>query len=119
MTKCLICENSLTIKRLTCEACKTDFEGIFYFPRLARLSPSEQKLTEILIEYGGNLKEMAEFMDISYPTLKKRLYNLAQSLKKIKFEDKRKIDNILKAMENHTMSVEEGMKLIKEINHEL
>jgi len=119
MTKCLICKNTLTIDKLSCKSCKTDFVGTFYFPRLARLLPSEQKLTEILIEHGGNLKDMAEFMDISYPTLKKRLDSLNQSLKKIKLEDESKIEEILKAMENHTMTVEEGMKLIKEINHEL
>ncbi len=119
MIKCLICKNTLTIKKLSCESCKTDFVGRFIYPRLARLSPTEQKLTEKLIEHGGNLKEMVQSMDISYPTLKKRLHSLNQSLQKIKSDDKKMINNILEMMENKTISVEEGVKLIKELNNEI
>ena len=119
MTKCLICKHHLTIERLSCEACHTHFDGKFYFPRLARLSTTEQQLTESLIVHGGNLKEMAESLDVSYPTLKKRLLELRNALHKQKQEDKQSIEEILQAMETGEMTAQEGIKLIREINGEL
>ncbi|HHD78442.1 MAG TPA: DUF2089 family protein [Epsilonproteobacteria bacterium] len=119
MTKCLICSHELTIERLSCEACQTHFEGKFHFPRLARLSTAEQQLTESLIVHGGNLKEMAESLDVSYPTLKKRLLELSNALHKHKKEDKQSIENILQSMETGELTAQEGIKLIREINGEL
>jgi len=119
MIECLICKHHLTIERLSCEACQSHFEGKFYFPRLARLSTTEQQLTESLIVHGGNLKEMAESLDVSYPTLKKRLLELSNALHKQKREDKQSIEEILQAMETGEMTAQEGIKLIREINGEL
>jgi hypothetical protein len=119
MTECLICKHHLTIERLSCEACQSHFEGKFYFPRLARLSMAEQQLAESLIVHGGNLKEMAESLDVSYPTLKKRLLELSNALHKQKQEDKQSIEEILQAMETGEMTAQEGIKLIREINGEL
>ena len=119
MTKCLICKHHLLIDTLSCKACQTHFSGKFHFPRLARLGVAEQQLTESLIVHGGNLKEMAESLDVSYPTLKKRLAELNTSLNTLKLEDKHTIEDTLKAMEAHEISAEEGIKLIREINGEL
>jgi len=119
MTECLICKHHLTIERLSCEACQTHFDGKFYFPRLARLSTIEQQLAESLIVHGGNLKEMAESIDVSYPTLKKRLLELSNALHKQKQEDKQSIEEILQSMETEEITAQEGIKLIREINGEL
>ena len=119
MTKCLICKHNLTITGLSCEACQTHFEGKFYFPRLARLITAEQQLAESLIMHGGNLKEMAESLDVSYPTLKKRLLELSNTLYNQKQEDKKNIEAILQAMETEETTAQEGIKLIREINGEL
>jgi hypothetical protein len=119
MTKCLICEHSLTIQSLSCEACQTTFNGGFHFPRLARLTLVHQQLAESLILHGGNLKEMAESLDVSYPTLKKRLLELSQALVIQKEKDKQSIESILQAMESKSITAQEGIKLIREINGEL
>ena len=119
MTKCLICEEILSIDSLSCGACHTTYKGEFYLPRLARLSLAEQKLAESLILYGGNLKEMSEVLQVSYPTLKKRLNELSRSLQKEKAEDEKKIEQILQAIESQHISAQEGIKRIKEINNEL
>jgi hypothetical protein len=96
-----------------------EYRSDFYFPRLARLSLSEQQLAESLILHGGNLKEMAESLDVSYPTLKKRLIELSTSLQKQKQADKHSIEEILRAMEVHEITAQEGIKRIREINGEL
>lgn len=119
MTKCLICKNSLHIDSLSCDACHTTYKSKSYFPRLARLSLEEQHLTEALISHGGNLKEMAESLDMSYPTLKKRLNDLTLSLNEKKSEDEKKIEDILVQIEEREINAEEGIKLIREINGEL
>ena len=119
MTKCLICEETLFIDSLSCKSCNTTYKGKFYFSRLARLNLDEQKLVESLILHGGNLKEMSEVLSVSYPTLKKRLNELSISLQIKKAEDEKKIEQILKEIELQTMSAQEGIKLIREINGEL
>ena len=119
MTKCLICENNLSITALSCEACQTEYSGRFIFPRLARLSREEQELAEILILHGGNLKMMARSLDISYPTLKKRLNELSDTLKQHREDDKKQIEQILKDIELGSIGADEGIKQIWEINGEL
>jgi len=119
MIKCLICEHDLTIASLSCESCRTEYKGTFYFPRLARLTHEESTLAEALILHGGNLKEMAESLNISYPTLKKRLKELSDALEEKKQEDEQKIENVLKDIELQKIGAEEGIKLIREINGEL
>ncbi len=119
MTKCLICKNDLAVTSCRCEACKTEYKGTFFFPKLARLSQEEQGLAEALILHGGNLKEMAETLGISYPTLKKRLNELSTALVAKKQEDESKIEQIFKDIDLGNMDAEEGIKLIREINGEL
>jgi hypothetical protein len=119
MTKCLICKNELTVTSCRCDACHTSYNGSFILPRLARLGQEEQRLAEALILHGGNLKEMAEDINISYPTLKKRLKELSSTLAQKKQEDERRIEEILKEIELGKMAAEEGIKLIREINGEL
>ena len=119
MTHCLFCETSLSISKLSCDGCKSSFEGAFSFSRLARLSIEDQKLSEALILSGGNLKELAISLELSYPTLKKRLLLLTENLKSLKNEDTKTIENILEDIESGNIKPEEGIKLIKEINNEL
>jgi len=119
MTKCLICENTLLIDSLSCGSCHTTYKGKFSFPRLARLSLAEQQLAESLILHGGNLKEMAIDLNMSYPTLKKRLNELSKSLEEKKAEDDKKVEAILFDIESGNMGAKEGIKLIREIHGEL
>jgi len=119
MTRCMICGKDLEIELLRCPSCKSAFRGRFFFSRLARLGKEEQTLAEALILHGGNLKEMAHTLQMSYPTLKKRLNELAASLEEKRSQDQARIDAILDAMERGEMPTEEGIKLIREINGEL
>ncbi len=119
MTHCLICESLLQIQTLSCTSCHTEYSGEFYFPRLARLSNSEQKLVEELIVHGGNLKEMSEELEISYPTLKKRLNELSDSLQQKKREDEIVIEQIFLDIEAQKITANEGIKRIREMKGEL
>ncbi len=119
MTHCPICDHDLTVTACECEACRTSYGTHFKLPRLARFSKEERMLAEALILHGGNLKEMARAVNISYPTLKKRLGELADTLAAKQAEDEADIEQILQQMENKEISPEEGIKRIREINGEL
>jgi hypothetical protein len=119
MVKCPICESGLKVTACRCDACRTTYEGAFLLPRLARLSKEEQRLAEALIEHGGNLKEMAKALDISYPTLKKRLAELSDALMQLRREDDETIAELFKRIEHGEISAEEGIRLIREVNGEL
>ena len=95
------------------------YEGMFVLPRLARIDHSQGQLAEALILHGGNLKEMSEALGISYPTLKKRLGELSSRLAELKSEDDAHIERILKEIELGKIDAEEGIRMIREINHEL
>jgi hypothetical protein len=77
---CPSCGNALQIERLRCQGCATLVEGKFGWPRLARLSPEDQQLVELMILSSGSLKDVAKKLGISYPTVRKRLDELIGSL---------------------------------------
>lgn len=119
MRKCLICSTGITITSCHCKACNTSYKREFSLPRLARLSQEEQLLAEGLILHGGNLKEMADTLDISYPTLKKRLNELTSALQNKKDEDEQRVEKILDEIASKKLGAEEGIAAIREINGEL
>ena len=70
---CPSCEHGIAIERLSCSRCGTVVEGHFSLPRIARLAPAEQRFIELFLLASGNLKEVGKRLDLSYPTVRKRL----------------------------------------------
>lgn len=85
-------------------------------PRLARLAPEEQRLTERIICAAGNLKEVAAQLEVSYPTLRKRVDALIESLNAIKAQDEIVMRDLLKDVEAGTLKAEEAARIIREMN---
>ncbi len=73
-------------------------------------------LGEALILAGGNLKELALSLGVSYPTVRKRVDDLIEELQTLRAEDERKIDDILRSIEAGTIPAAKGTRLIKELN---
>ena len=115
MHKCVNCGGSIAVARMACEACGLGFEGRFNLPRLARLSAAEQDLGERLLLAGGNLKEVAGALEVSYPTLRKRLDDLIAALRRLRDEDEKRCQVYLDAVESGAMTPEEAARLIKEL----
>ena len=88
-------------------------------PRLGRLSREHQTFIEALVLSGGNLKELSGSLDVSYPTLRKRLDALIAVMKELRHSDEQQIESILEGIEARDISAEEGLRHIKEINGEL
>jgi hypothetical protein len=104
------------IERVRCRACGLGYDGRFCLPRLARLEPAEQLLTEQIVLAAGNLKDVAGSLEISYPTLRKRLDGLILALRALRAEDREQTAALLRAVEAGEMAAEEAARLIKELN---
>lgn len=114
---CPVCQHSLSVTRLNCPACKVQLEGAFSLPRLARLEREHLMLAEKMVLVGGNLKELAEQMEVSYPTLRKRVDQLIDALLVLKRADDLQTQHWLDAVETGTMSVEEATRRIEELTY--
>ncbi|MDH3429744.1 MAG: DUF2089 domain-containing protein [Gammaproteobacteria bacterium] len=115
MHQCLNCESNLAVAKLHCEACQVSYEGDFSLPRLARLSPPHQHLAEQLVLAAGNLKLMATSLEVSYPTLRKRLDELVEAVVRLRSDDDARTVELLKAVEAGEMLPETAARLIKEL----
>lgn len=102
-----------------CGCCGVSMEGAFSLPRLARLSREHMALAEAFLLSGGNLKELSATLDVSYPTLRKRLDEMIAALHEMKTLDEAEIEAVLARMEKKDITPEAGIKRIREINGEL
>lgn len=85
-------------------------------PRLARLDTDQQHLVEQLVLAAGNLKEVAGELEISYPTLRKRLDRLIAGLRALRAQDDMRIADFLGAVEAGKMTAETATRLIRELH---
>jgi hypothetical protein len=116
MRECANCHETLQATRLACDACGLSFEGRFYMPRLARLAPAQQQLVEQIVLAAGNLKDVASAIEVSYPTLRKRIDGLIGALEELRAQDETEIAHLLDAVEAGTMTAETAARLIRELH---
>jgi hypothetical protein len=80
-TICPSCGSNLRIKILSCPACKTEVNGSFPMGPFAHLSKEEESFLQCFLISRGNLKEVQERLNISYPTARNRLDHLLESIR--------------------------------------
>ncbi len=80
-TACPACNSQLKVKSLVCEQCKTEIQGQYELPPLAKLSPDEQAFALEFIKASGSLKQMAKLLKLSYPTVRNRLDEIIERVK--------------------------------------
>ena len=78
---CPACQSQLNIKKLSCQKCSTEIEGLFELPSLARLSVEDQEFVGQFVRCSGSLKEMARLQKLSYPTVRNHLDNIIEQIK--------------------------------------
>ncbi len=81
-TVCPACNSQLKAKSLICEQCQTEIQGEYELPILTRLSPEDQLFTLEFIKSSGSLKEMARLLRLSYPTVRNRLDEIIERIKR-------------------------------------
>ena len=78
---CPACQTLIEVTECTCPACKTTIKGQFALPTLLRLSVEDQLFIYNFLLCSGSLKDMANQMGVSYPTMRNKLDELIYKLK--------------------------------------
>jgi hypothetical protein len=101
---------------MSCENCHVSIEAAFPMSRLASLPVEHQRFIEMFVLAGGNLKEIAEQVGVSYPTIRSRLDKVIESLRGEIAKTQRVKGNVLDAVEpSKASSAEDAARLIKGI----
>ncbi|MDR2223022.1 MAG: DUF2089 domain-containing protein [Flavobacteriaceae bacterium] len=82
--QCPSCESGLTVTQLSCPTCETTVNGKFDLPLLSKLSLDEQAFILDFFLSSGSLKQMAQQMNISYPTVRNKLDDMIEKIKQMK-----------------------------------
>lgn len=112
---CSYCGGGMRISELTCGDCGLSHGGDFYTPRLYRISTDEQQFIELFVLASGSLKQMAQILGVSYPTVRNRLDKLIKVLKEEKLKDDKRKQKILEDIEAGRISAKQGMRMIDAI----
>ena len=79
-TKCPSCHGSLKVKTLSCSNCETEIIGLYDLPIINNLNQEEQLFILRFIKCSGSLKEMANQMNLSYPTVRNLLNDIIKKI---------------------------------------
>lgn len=105
----------IRIEKVRCQSTGFTVEGPFTTPALFQIDEAHLRLVESLVIHGGNLKRVAEEMDISYPTLKNRLDEIGRILKADRSRRSKQRIDILEQIERGEITSEEGSKELKSL----
>ncbi|EPH11470.1 hypothetical protein HMPREF9713_01958 [Myroides odoratimimus CCUG 12700] len=80
---CPSCESELKVTQLSCEHCQTIVNGNFSLPLLLQLGREEQEFILAFFLNSGSLKQMAQQMNISYPTVRNKLDDMIEHIQQL------------------------------------
>jgi hypothetical protein len=69
------------VRSLKCDVCQTEVSGLYELPALARLSPDDQQFVLQFVKTSGSLKDMAKYLNLSYPTVRNLLDDIIERIK--------------------------------------
>lgn len=81
---CPACDGMLSVKSLACDPCGTEVNGHFGLPLLACLNAEEQEFIFEFVCHSGSLKEMAQILKLSYPSIRNRLDEIIAKIRTLK-----------------------------------
>ena len=112
---CPYCGSTMAVSKMTCGHCNVSVEALFPMSRLGTLPVEHQKFIEMFVLAGGNLKEIAEQVGVSYPTIRSRLDKVIDALRGEIAKTRRVQGNVLDAVEPGKTNAETAARLIKGI----
>ena len=80
ISKCPCCNGTLNITSLQCPDCGVELRNTFELSAFDRLDDEQMSFLLSFLRHRGNLKNLQEEINISYPTAKKRLEELLVAL---------------------------------------
>lgn len=73
LSRCPVCAGTLHVTEIACNSCNTKIQSEFEACRFCRLSPDQLQFVELFLRSRGNLTSIGDELDISYPTVTRRL----------------------------------------------
>src|SRR5205823_4414114 len=96
---CPFCGSAMAVTRMVCGKCALSIEADFPMSRLGGLPVEHQRFIEMFVLAGGNLKEIAEQVGVSYPTIRSRLDKVIEALRGEISKTRRVQGNVLDAVD--------------------
>lgn len=120
-SRCPVCDNELTISKLSCTKCNTNLEGEFTSCKFCRLPAEQLEFIEVFIKNRGSIKDVEKELGISYPTVRSRLDGAIQALgyrveKVDAQEEKERRQEILAALEKGEITPQEATRQLRKID---
>lgn len=78
--RCPVCDEKLSITKLSCPKCSTTIEGNFQPCEFCRLPNEDLEFVKIFIKCRGNIKDVEKELGISYPTVRGKLDTVIRGL---------------------------------------
>jgi len=69
---CPVCGDDLIVTRLGCDSCGTEVSGRFAGSAFAALDLNDRAILTVFLTSRGNMREVAKWLDVSYPTARQR-----------------------------------------------
>ena len=113
--ECPYCGLGMTVTQMSCAHCRVAVNAAFPMSRLGSLPVEHQRFIEMFVLAGGNLKEIAEHVGVSYPTIRSRLDKVIDALRGEIAKTRSVKGTVLDAMESTRGGAEEAARVIKEI----
>src|SRR5688572_19352132 len=98
--ECPYCGGQMTLARMSCAACRISIDAEFPMSRLGSMPIEHQRFIEIFVLAGGNLKEIADQVGVSYPTIRSRLDRVIEALRNEIGKTKRVKGTVLDAVDH-------------------
>jgi hypothetical protein len=113
-TRCPYCFGRMQVSSLACERCGTEVRGEFALGSLLSLTAEQQSFVVRFVTASGSLKEMAEVLGVSYPTVRARLDRIIEVLRTEQTAGEARRGAILDAIEEKRLTPQEATDLMSE-----
>jgi hypothetical protein len=118
--KCPVCGDQMNVTELECTSCRTKLSGNFELGKFSQLSQDQLEFVEVFIRLRGNIKEVEEELGISYPTVRKKLDEVIESLgyrpeESPDGETVEKRNEVLSSLEEGEIEFEEAKEKLQEL----
>ena len=122
LSKCPVCGAQLTVTRMYCVSCDTTIEGNFntISGPFANLTAEQIQFVLTFVRCEGRLNRMEDELNLSYPTIRNRLYEVIRALGfepgkeeapvRLTVDDRRRI---LEELEKGKVTPEQARKMLQ------
>ena len=113
--RCPSCGGGLQVKVLTCCQCNLRVEGDITLPRLARLPADLREFAELFLVAGGSLKQIAQDLGVSYPTVRQKLDRVIEALTTLRLDEQQFQLSVLDRLERGEITPQQAVQELRKI----